>query len=71
VHAKLLQKEKEIMSMNYTATISMNYTTREHGCSGCFQYIKRISENAYEGTDFPSVGENIYGRHHVASNRKE
>jgi len=27
VHAKLLQKEKEIMSINYTATISMNYTT--------------------------------------------
>ena len=29
VHAKLLQKEKEIMSINYTATISMNYTTWE------------------------------------------
>ena len=29
VHAKLLQKEKEIMSINYTATISMNYTTPE------------------------------------------
>ena len=27
MHAKLLQKEKEIMSINYTATISMNYTT--------------------------------------------
>ena len=27
VHAKLLQKGKEIMSINYTATISMNYTT--------------------------------------------
>ena len=29
MHAKLLQKEKEIMSINYTATLSMNYTTLE------------------------------------------
>jgi len=27
VHATILQKEREIMSINYTATISMNYTT--------------------------------------------
>jgi len=27
VHAKILQKDKEMMSINYTATISMNYTT--------------------------------------------
>ena len=45
VHAKLLQKEKEIMSINYTATISMNYTTIYYS-----QLVRRIN-NLFKQTD--------------------
>jgi hypothetical protein len=48
VHATILQKEKEIMSINYTVTISINYTTPEHLRSPLTD-VTVVIEGAYKG----------------------